>query len=161
MTIERLCVQIDRRLAEARDEIQRLEAARDALGKGADTVATLAPVTRRNRPPQTRRRARRVPRGTTRQAVLSALVHGQAMTARELAGTTGLRRETIAPELSKLVKTGELIKAERGYKTPSTDGARTTPPSSAAGRSGAKWSEKSPAAVALGRELDAGLRTRV
>jgi hypothetical protein len=44
-----LCVQIHRRLAEARGEIQRLEAARDALGKGADTAATLAPATRHGR----------------------------------------------------------------------------------------------------------------
>jgi len=160
MTIEQLRVQIDRRLAEARDEIERLEAARDALGKGADTAATLAPATRRNPPRQTRRRARRAARGTTRQAVLSALIDDQAMTAGELAVATGLRRETIAPELSKLVKTGALIKAERGYKTPPIDGARATPPASADDRSGAGRREKSAAAAALGRELDLGLRTR-
>lgn len=106
MATEQLCVQIDRRLAEARDEIQRPGAARDALMKGADTAGTAAPVARRSPPRQPRHRARRAPRGTTRQAVVSALVAGQAMTGGELAGATGRRRATIAPELSKLVKTG-------------------------------------------------------
>lgn len=42
------------------------------------------------------------------------------MTAGQLATATGLPRERIAPELSKLVKTGELVKADRGYKTPAS-----------------------------------------
>jgi putative SOS response-associated peptidase YedK len=53
----------------------------------------------------------------TRQTVLHALAGGDAMTAGHLAAATGLRRETTAPELSKLVRTGQLCKADRDYKT--------------------------------------------
>ncbi len=161
MTIEQLCVQIDRRLAEARDEIERLEAARDALGKGTDTTTVPPPETIGNTRPRSQRREQRAPRGATRQAVLSALVPGPAMTAGELAAATGLRRETIAPELTKLVKAGEVVKADRGYKTP-LGGATATTATAASGRSGAGRREMAPTAAAvLGRELDAGLRTRV
>jgi hypothetical protein len=159
MTIEQLCLQIDRRLAEARDEISRLEAARDTLRQGANTAATPGPGTRRTPPPQIRHRARRAPRGTVRQAVLSALAGGQAMTAGELAATTGLRRGTIAPELSKLVKIGALVKADRGYTAPPTETA-TPQAAPAIGRRGATRRTSAPAAAALARELDAGLRTR-
>ena len=72
------------------------------------------------------------------------------MTAGELATATGLRRGTIAPELSKLVKTGELVKADRGYKT-------AAPANSTTSTATANSADKSPAVLALGRELDAGL----
>jgi predicted transcriptional regulator len=160
MTIEQICLQIDRRLADARDEIKRLEAARAALGKDADTTRALSPETSGGTRRPTRRRARRRPRGTTRQAVLSALVDGPAMTAGQLAAATGLRRETIAPELTKLVKVGELVKADRGYKIPLDDATVTTRRAASSG-SGTGRRQKSAAAAALGRELDAGLRTRV
>ena len=160
MTLEQICVQIDRRLAEARDEITRLEAARDALGKGADTAPAVAPGTTGDTRRRTHRRARRAPRGATRQAGMTALVDGPAMTAGEIAAATGLRRETIAPELTKLVKAGELVKADRGYRTP-LDAATATTAAAVSGGTGAGRREKSPATTALGRELDAGLRTRV
>ena len=158
MTIDQLCLQIDRRLAEARDEIARLEAARDTLRRDANTAATLAPGPRRTPPPQMRRRGRRARRGTLRQAVLSALADGQAMTASELAATTGLRRGTIAPELSKLVKIGALVKADRGYTASPSETA--TPQLAAVVGRGATRRTSTPAAAALARELDAGLRTR-
>jgi biotin operon repressor len=88
-----------------------------------------------------------------RQAVLKALAGGEAMTAGQLAEATGLSRETIAPELSKLVKTGELLKADRGYKT-------AAPASSTTSTATANGADKSPAVLALGRELDAARRTR-
>jgi hypothetical protein len=85
------------------------------------------------------------------------------MTAGQLAAVTGLRRERIAPQLSKLVKTGELVKASRGYKPPATEAS--APASSATSTAmldgnPAASADKSPAVIALGRELDAGLRTR-
>lgn len=159
MTIDQLCLQIDRRLAQARDEITRLEAARDTLRKGANTAAILASETRRTAPRKVRRRAGRAPRGTVRQVVLSALADGQAMTAGELAAATGLRRGTIAPELSKLVKIGALVKADRGYTAPPTDTA-TPQVAAVIDRRGATRRTSTPAAAALARELDAGLRTR-
>ena len=160
MTIEQICVQIDRRLAEARDEIMRLEAARAALGKGADTSPAVAPGTTGDTRPRPYRRARQARRGATRQAVMSALVDGTAMTAGELAAATGLRREMIAPELTKLVKAGKLLKADRGYRT-RLDAATATTAAAVSGDSGAGRRVKSPARSVLGRELDAGLRTRV
>ena len=51
------------------------------------------------------------------------------MTAGQLATATGLPRERIAPELSKLVRTAELVKADRGYKTPAS---KASPPASSA-----------------------------
>jgi hypothetical protein len=85
------------------------------------------------------------------------------MTAGQLATATGLPRERIAPELSKLVKTVELVKADRGYKTPAS---KASPPASSATptattqRQPPAAAAKSPARTALGRELDAALRTR-
>jgi len=158
MTIDQLCLQIDRRLAQARDEITRLEAARDTLRKGANTAAILASETRRTAPRKVRRRAGRAPRGTVRQVVLSALADGQAVTAGELAAATGLRRGTIAPELSELVKIGALVKADRGYTAPPSETG--TPQLAAVVGRGATRRTSTPAAAALARELDAGLRTR-
>jgi hypothetical protein len=151
MMIEELRGQIEQRLTEVREEADRLQAALDALGHGA---ANATPVDvakpRRQSRAQAPRRRRRAPRGATRQAVLEALAGGNAMTAGQLATVTGLPRERIAPELSKLVKTGELVKTDRGYKTPASEAAAAT----------AVPDGKSPEVLALGRELDAGLRTR-
>jgi DNA-binding transcriptional regulator GbsR (MarR family) len=38
------------------------------------------------------------------------------MTASEVAAATGLDRATVSTTLSKLAKTGEVAKAERGYR---------------------------------------------
>lgn len=158
MTIEELCHAIDQRLMEAREEIGRLEAALSALGRGAgkhvDAVSG-EPARKSRRQP---RRRSRTPRLTTRQAVLEVLGDGEAMTASQVAAVTGLRSQTIAPELSKLVKTGELVKAERGYTLAAGDRSTTAAADTDAG-SGER-AEKNAAVRALGRELDAGLRTR-
>ncbi|MGI8429058.1 MAG: MarR family transcriptional regulator [Solirubrobacteraceae bacterium] len=59
--------------------------------------------------------------------MLAKLAEGDAMTAGEVAAATGLARGTVSTTLSKLTKTGEVVKAERGYRLPepgaSTDGA--------------------------------------
>jgi DNA-binding transcriptional ArsR family regulator len=64
----------------------------------------------------------RTPLGQTKTKVLAALSSDQALTAGEVATATGLARPTISTTLSKLSKTGEVVKAERGYRLPSTDG---------------------------------------
>jgi DNA-binding IclR family transcriptional regulator len=51
--------------------------------------------------------------------VLEALSDGSAKTAGEVATATGVARGTVSTTLSKLAKTGEVIKAERGYRLPS------------------------------------------
>jgi hypothetical protein len=161
MTLDELRGLIEQRLIEARLEVDRLQAALDAL---APAAADRAPAVGgwAGEQPRARagRRRRRAPRGATRQAVLEALVAGDAMTAGELAAASGLRRQTIAPELSKLVKTGELVKADRGYRTPTSETSSRPASTSSAAPNGNATADKPPAVRAVARELDAGLRTR-
>jgi DNA-binding IclR family transcriptional regulator len=58
--------------------------------------------------------------------VLAALADGNAMTAGEVAAATGLARPTVSTTLTKLAKTGEVVKAERGYRLPATSEASGT-----------------------------------
>jgi predicted transcriptional regulator len=58
----------------------------------------------------------RTTRGATRASVLAALVGGEAMTAGQVATKAGLARPTVSTTLSKLAKTGEVQKAQRGYR---------------------------------------------
>ncbi len=60
--------------------------------------------------------------GETKAKVLAALSSDQALTAGQVAKATGLARGTVSTTLSKLSKTGEVIKADRGYRLPSTHG---------------------------------------
>ena len=55
-------------------------------------------------------------RGATTASVLAALAGGEAMTASEVASEAGLARPTVSTALSKLGKSGEVRKAERGYR---------------------------------------------
>ena len=48
--------------------------------------------------------------------MLAALANGESMTAGEIAKATGVGRATASTTLSKLAKSGELTKAERGYR---------------------------------------------
>jgi DNA-binding transcriptional regulator GbsR (MarR family) len=48
--------------------------------------------------------------------VLAALSAGEAMTASEVAAVTGLGRASVSATLSKLAKTSEVTKAQRGYQ---------------------------------------------
>jgi hypothetical protein len=68
--------------------------------------------------------------GVTKAKVLSALSQDRALTAGDVATATGLGRQTVSTTLSKLAKTGEVTKAERGYRLPGADGAevKTTEP---------------------------------
>jgi len=54
----------------------------------------------------------------TRAKVLSALTADEGMTAGEVATATGLGRGPVSTMLSKLSKTGEVVKATRGYRLP-------------------------------------------
>jgi DNA-binding MarR family transcriptional regulator len=58
--------------------------------------------------------------GATKASVLAALAGGEAMTAGQVAAKAGLARPTVSTTLSKLAKTGEIHKAERGYRLTST-----------------------------------------
>jgi DNA-binding MarR family transcriptional regulator len=54
--------------------------------------------------------------GATKASVLVALADGEAMTASQVATKLGLARPTVSTTLSRLAKTGEVQKAERGYR---------------------------------------------
>ena len=60
--------------------------------------------------------------------MLAALAGGEAMTAGEVATKAGLARATVSTTLSKLAKTGEVEKAERGYRLPSPPTASPSSP---------------------------------
>jgi CRP-like cAMP-binding protein len=86
----------------------------------AATPKPKAPATKRAPATRTRQPAARSPRrtapGATKASVLAALAGGEAMTAGQVAGKTGLARPTVSTTLSKLAKSGEVQKAERGYR---------------------------------------------
>jgi len=65
--------------------------------------------------------------GGTKNSVLRALAdaNGGAMTASEVASATGLGRASVSTTLSKLAKSGEVTKAQRGYQL-ATSGASAT-----------------------------------
>jgi DNA-binding transcriptional ArsR family regulator len=54
--------------------------------------------------------------GATKASILAVLAGGEAMTAGEVATKAGLTRPTVSTTLSKLAKTGEVQKANRGYR---------------------------------------------
>lgn len=56
--------------------------------------------------------------GQTKNAVLAALAKSGPMTASQVAAATGMKTTTISSTLSKLTKSGEAVKATRGYSLP-------------------------------------------
>ena len=83
------------------------------------------PAPSATRPARTRRTAAskaatngRTTHGATKSSVLAALAGGEAMTASQVATKAGLARPTVSTTLSKLAKTGEVQKADRGYRLP-------------------------------------------
>jgi DNA-binding transcriptional ArsR family regulator len=130
--------QIEEQLRQRRDLSDELERLRDALGRleggvGARVRGRRAPAkasSRRasaaaKRPPaaeasasgRARRRAASAPRGQTRAKILDALKDGPK-TAGEVAATTEVARGTASTTLTKLAKSGDVVKAERGYRLP-------------------------------------------
>jgi len=139
--IDRLRQQIQKRLDQITGEADKLRKALAALDPRSHAAPTRklparkAPTRRRALPEtakqqaaattraaagRTRQRSTRSPRrtapGATKASVLAALAGGEAMTAGQVAEKTGLSRGTVSTTLSKLAKTGEVQKAERGYR---------------------------------------------
>ena len=110
------------------DELERL---RDALARLEGTARSRVTGRRRGRrqaakpadraqPTSTTKRASapaRAPRGQNKAKVLEAL-KGGPMTASDIAKETGIGTGTVSTMLTKLTKSGELVKAERGYRLP-------------------------------------------
>jgi CRP-like cAMP-binding protein len=136
IVIDRLREQIQERLDQLAGEADRLRKALAALDprspkapprkapprKRTETTASKAAASGTKRAPaqRTRQPATRPPRrtapGATKASVLAALAGGEAMTAGEAAAKAGLARATVSTTLSKLAKSGEVEKAERGYR---------------------------------------------
>ncbi|MHB1571444.1 MAG: MarR family transcriptional regulator [Solirubrobacteraceae bacterium] len=134
--IDRLREQLQERLDQLLSEADRLRKALGALdprpsrtpapkpaartrGKATKPSATAtkrAPAKRTSTPAT--RSPRRTTPGATKAAVLAALASGEAMTAGEVAAKSGLARPTVSTTLTKLAKSGEVQKAERGYRLP-------------------------------------------
>ena len=133
--IDRLREQIQERLDQLAHEADRLRKALVALdprsskaparkpparkpGQATPTKpaasATKRTAARRPSKPAARSPRRTAP-GATKASVLGALAGGEAMTAGQVADKTGLARGTVSTTLSKLAKSGEVQKAERGY----------------------------------------------
>jgi DNA-binding transcriptional ArsR family regulator len=130
---------LEQQLKQHRDLSEELDRLRDALGRlEADVTARVrgrrAPPKPTPRTPRTTttkpvaavtapaerktRRARPVaPRGQTRARILEALSDGPK-TAGEISQTTRIPRASASTTLNKLAKTGDVIKAERGYRLP-------------------------------------------
>ena len=138
--IDSLREQIQERLDQLAGEADRLRKALAALDprsskaparKPAQPTKPARSATKRTparRPSQPAARSpRRTTPGATQASVLTALAGGEAMTAGEVATKAGVPRGTVSTTLSKLAKSGEVEKAERGYRLPS---AATTSPSS-------------------------------
>ena len=88
---------------------------RSAAGAGSSSRGSSASVSEATRSGSTGQRSRtRAAQGQTRSAVLAALSNGEAMTAGEVAAATGLGRASVSTTLSKLAKSGEVAKADRG-----------------------------------------------
>ncbi len=125
---------IQNRLDQLLSEADKLRKALTALGGdgAAGTSGTSRSSSRTGAKPRrnssrrssssaTRARSSRGAAGSTKGAVLSALAGGEAMTAADVAKATGLGRASVSTTLSRLAKSGEVTKAERGYRLP--DGA--------------------------------------
>lgn len=134
---------LDQLLAEA-DRLRRALAALDprerstprptpAKSQPRATRAAKTPETAQQTPPRTRTRAAgstangaggpaRTAPGETKVKVLAALSNDQALTASEVAKAAGLARPTVSTTLSRLAKAGEVVKADRGYRLPGTNG---------------------------------------
>jgi predicted Rossmann fold nucleotide-binding protein DprA/Smf involved in DNA uptake len=106
------------------DELERLRGALSRLeGEARSRVSTTrrnqksAGSAARTRAAKPVRAPARAPRGENKPKVLDALKDGP-MTASEIAKVTGIGAGTVSTMLTKMAKSGELAKAERGYKLP-------------------------------------------
>jgi DNA-binding transcriptional ArsR family regulator len=123
--IDRIRKDIQDRLDAVLSEADKLRKALQALDpRGGSSspptrrTATSPSVARTSTPRRPRSATRRTQPGATKRRVLDALSDGNARTAGEVAADTGITRGTVSTTLSKLSKTGEVVKAERGYRLP-------------------------------------------
>ena len=108
-------------LARLRDALGRLEGATRSRVSGGrrGRRAAAKPAGEGSPAPSTRSTSAsgRAPRGQNKAKVLEALKQGP-MTASEISKATGVATATASSLLTKLAKSGEVTKAERGYRLP-------------------------------------------
>jgi CRP-like cAMP-binding protein len=108
------------------DELERLrhvvkDLERAVVARISGGHASAAKPTERAKRTRTARRATapaRTPRGQNKAKILAALKGRAPMTASEIAKVTGIPAATVSTTLTKMAKTGELLKADRGYTLP-------------------------------------------
>src|SRR5215207_4480427 len=112
---ERLSNELER----LRDALTRLEGAARSRVRAHRRAPAAKPADAPNRASTAKGASppARAPRGQNKAKVLDALKDGP-MTASEIAKATGIGTGTVSTMLTKLAKSGELVKAERGYKLP-------------------------------------------
>ena len=143
--IDQLRRDIQQRIDQLLGEVDRLRKALSALGShGGDSSSdgkasvpksrsrstaatksrTAATAAKAKSSSSTAAQTRRTAAGGTKSAVLAALSGGNAMTAGEVANATGLGRASVSTTLSKLARSGEVTKADRGYRLPNAGAPR-------------------------------------
>ena len=121
--IDRLRNEIQDRLDQLLSEAEKLRQALAALEpRGSQPEPAVRKPASGRRASARPRRARatgtrrRTAPGATKARVLGAMTPEKAMTAGEVATATGLPRPSVSTMLSRLAKTGEVRKVERGYR---------------------------------------------
>lgn len=119
-TIAELVEKIDSQIQERSEEIAKLKAAKASLGKPLqkDTLLAVAAPSKPAKAKAKSSNGGRAPSGSTRMAVIEALKAAapESLSAGDLAARTGLGRASVSTTASKLVKAGEIEKAEKGYR---------------------------------------------
>ena len=140
--VSEIVEQIKARLKQIEDQFGQHQRLTDELERVRDVAkdlerAVLSRITGGQAPPAprptaatpTRRAARptavtdtaapaRAPRGQNKAKILDALKGRVPMTASQIAEVTGIPAATVSSTLTKMAKTGELRKAQRGYTLP-------------------------------------------
>jgi CRP-like cAMP-binding protein len=106
-------------LERLRDVVRDLERAVVSRVSGGHPPAT-TPSERARQPSAVRHATApaRTPRGQNKAKILEALKGRPPMTASEISKVTGIPAATVSTTLTKMAKTGELLKAKRGYTLP-------------------------------------------
>jgi hypothetical protein len=117
--LDTIRAQIDARLDELRplvEEAASLEAALAALERSDGTAAPPRPGRQTSRATSTGRRGRG--RGETRKRLIEYVRANPGSTAGDVATALGLNRNSVATRLAQLAKSGDMVKATRGYSAP-------------------------------------------
>ncbi len=124
--IDQIRKDVHARLEQLLAEIDKLQRALAALdprkprraAESNSASAETAAARTGSRPARARATSGRTAPGATKAKVLSALSSDSGMTAGEVAVAAGLGRGSVSTTLSKLAKSGEVVKADRGYRLP-------------------------------------------